>query len=94
MTKRSARIEAGIWQWEWRKGAIAVARWDHPPVSTDQWVKISPSIEHVAFYLEGTSNSDIRVVALTAEELLEAQHLEGMAEFAGFYQDPKDYEPA
>lgn len=62
--KRSVVIGPGIYQWEWLDDKIAVARWDVPPSSTDQWIIIG--LGEAAngpreFYLEGTCNEDIRV---------------------------------
>ncbi len=62
--KRSISIGPGIYQWEWLDDKIALAQWDIPPSSTDQWVRIELGDTMGGlrkFYLEGSCNEDIKV---------------------------------
>lgn len=65
--KRSPEFTPGIYQYEFREDHIDLVEWSTPPTSTKQWVEVLPNensltSKYKTFYLEGTSNEDIRVV--------------------------------
>ncbi len=60
--KRSITLETGIYQFEFTDNSIAVAKWDQPPSSSNQWVNVSGADGFRYFYFEGTCVDDIRVV--------------------------------
>lgn len=67
MKLQSIIIGKGIWQFEFCGDHIAVARWDHVPRSTNQWIDVirdSPFMtpKYTKFYLEGTCVDDIALI--------------------------------
>lgn len=64
--KRSVEFKPGIYQFEWREQMIDVVEWNEPPTSTTQWVQVEGALWD-RFYLQGTSNDDIKVVRAETE---------------------------
>ena len=58
---RSIPVLEGLYQYEFLKDKIALAKWDEPPPSTSQWVYVNGS---GFFIFEGTNNENIRVIRL------------------------------